>query len=123
MEVDTTKYLDFLDITYTTLARYYEGKDPKKELQYTAYSAKVNKTIAQRQREAFMAIEHYKQEVQTLASENDSLTESQSLIRNNLKLVLGVLAFVLFLTFFLFRRYKKSKGKVADVLKEKEIIT
>lgn len=122
-EVDTTKYLDFLDITYTALARFYEGKNTEKELQYTSYSAQVNKIIAQRQREAFIAIEHYKEEVETLASENDSLNESQSLIKKNLKLVLTILGFTLLLMYLLFRLYKKSKGKVADVLKEKEIIT
>jgi|GEM_PF-5460751 len=122
-EVDTTKYLDFLDVTYTTLARFYEGKDPEKEIHYISLSASVNKTIAKRQREAFIAIEHYKEEVQILASENDSLTEKQSIIKKNLKLVLAILGLVLLLMYLLFRLYKKSKGKVADALKENEIIT
>lgn len=123
MVVDTTKYLDFLDITYTTLAKYYANIDTEKQLKYTEYSASINKTIAKRQREAFLAIELYKKNLKQLESQNIALNESQSIIRKNLKLVIGVSIVLLLLLFLIYKRYQKSRGETANMLKEKEILS
>ncbi|MDT0556527.1 LytR/AlgR family response regulator transcription factor [Patiriisocius hiemis] len=121
--VDTTKYLDFLDVSYNTLAAYYNGKDTQKQLKYTQYSAQVNKTIAERQKEAFMAIELYKQDVESLEFENIALNESKSSIKKNLTIVLVALFGLLLVLFFIYKGYQKSKVETASVVKEKEILS
>ena len=121
-QVDTTKYLDFLDVSYTTLAKYFSEENPKKELQYRVYSAKVNKVIADRQREAFSAILKYKTEVAKLELENDELNNAKSWFKNNFWRSIGILALLVTILFLLFRKYRKSQTTVQTVTEEKQRI-
>lgn len=121
--VDTTKYLDFLDVSYTTLARHFEDKNPEKQLKYTALSAAINKVMLQRQREAYIAIERYKSDLESLESSNIALSESQSLVQKNLKRVLIISSGLALLLFFIYHRYRKSKNEAASAVMEKQLLS
>ncbi len=121
-EVDTTKYLDFLDISYTTLARYYEDKDVEKELQYLSYSAEINRIIAARQRVAFMAIKKYKDQVADLEEENSTLSQVNQFLKNNFLLLIGISIALVLLVFLLYRKYYRARNRMAAVSEEKEQI-
>ena len=121
-EVDTTKYLDFLDITYATLAKYYKGKDANKELQYLSNSAEVNRIISMHQKQAFSAILKYKTELAALEAENSNLSETNTMVRKNLLALIGILLLLTVIVIVIFRKYKRSRKKTAAVLEEKERI-
>lgn len=121
-EVDTTKYLDFLDITYATLAKYYKGKDANKELQYLSNSAEVNRIISMHQKQAFSAILKYKTELAALEAENSNLSETNTMVRKNLLALIGILLLLAVIVVVIFRKYKRSRKKTAAVLEEKERI-
>lgn len=118
--VDTTKYLDFLDVSYTTLAQYFKDVDPSKQLQYMSYSAQINKTIVDRQRKAYGAILRYKAEVATLENANTSLTKSNSNFKRNLLITMGLLLLLLTSVVVLTKKYRRSKSRVTKVIQEKE---
>lgn len=122
MEVDTTKYLDFLDVSYTTLARYYQERDVSKELQYLSYSAEINRIIAARQRVAFMAIRKYQDQVNDLEQTNTNLSDRNNFFKNNLVTLLGISILLLVTVFFLYRKYYRTRTKVAEIIVEKEQI-
>ncbi|NND62629.1 MAG: LytTR family transcriptional regulator [Flavobacteriaceae bacterium] len=119
-EVDTTKYLDFLDVSYATLANYYKGKNPEKELQYLSYSTQINRIITARQKEAFSAILKYKNEVSQLESKNSDLAKANAFIRNNLFALIVILLALSVLAVIIFQKYKKSRRKAESVLIEKQ---
>ncbi|GAB5400238.1 MAG: hypothetical protein Aureis2KO_18230 [Aureisphaera sp.] len=119
-EVDTTKYLDFLDITYSSLAKYYSEKDLQKELMYTSHSAEINRIISLHQKQAFSAILKYKSELAALESENSNLAESNSSVKTNLILVAGLLLLIAIITIVIYRKYKRSRKTAEDVLLEKQ---
>ncbi len=119
-EVDTTKYLDFLDVSYATLADYYKGKDLNKELRYISYSATVNRLISARQKEAFSAIMKYKNEVQELESENSNLAKANSFFKNNLLLSVGILVALAIIAILIFQKYKKKAVEAAEIREEKQ---
>lgn len=121
-EVDTTKYLDFLDISYTTLARYYKDKNVNKELQYLSYSAEINRIIAARQRIAFMAIQKYKEQLADLEEENTSLSDLNRFFKNNMFTLLLISVLLLTVVFLLYRKYYRTRTQVAQVSEEKEQI-
>ncbi|MDC8004652.1 LytTR family DNA-binding domain-containing protein [Aureisphaera galaxeae] len=121
-EVDTTKYLDFLDISYSSLARFYKGKDAQKELKYTSYSAEINRIISLHQKQAFSAILKYKSELAALESENTDLAKSNTTARNNLILTAGLLLLLGVIAIIIFRKYRSSRRKTEDVLLEKQRI-
>ncbi len=121
-EVDTTKYLDFLDITYATLAKYYKGKDANKELQYLSNSAEVNRIISMHQKQAFSAILKYKTELAALEAENSNLSETNTMVRKNLLALIGIVLLLTVIVVVIFRKYKRSRKKTAAVLEEKERI-
>lgn len=119
-EVDTTQYLDFLDITYATLARYYENRDPKKQLQYVTNSAEVNRIIAARQREAFAAVKQYKDQVSDLQEVNTDLLDSNTFIKNNLVTVIVVSVLLTILLILLLMKYRRSRSQVIKEQGERE---
>lgn len=119
-EVDTTKYLDFLDISYTTLAQFYQDRDVKKELQYLSYSVEVNKIIAARQKFAFMAIRKYQDQVNDLEQTNTDLSDKNSFFKNNLLTLLLISILLLIIVFFLYRKYYRTRSKVKAITVEKE---
>jgi len=118
-EVDTTKYLDYLDVSYSSLAQYYHGKDPVKELQYLSYSSTINKTIIARQREAFSAILKYNNELSQLEEQNTSLAKTNLFFKNNLFVVLGLLLLLVVVIVVVLRKYKRSRLKAREALLEK----
>ncbi|MBX2828957.1 MAG: LytTR family transcriptional regulator [Flavobacteriaceae bacterium] len=122
IEVDTTKYLDFLDISYSSLAKFYKGKDLQKELQYTSYSAEINRIISVHQKQAFSAILKYKSELASLESENTDLAKSNTVARKNLWLTVGLLLLLGIIALVIFRKYRRSRRKTEDVIQEKERI-
>lgn len=119
-EVDTTKYLDYLDVSYATLARYFHDKDPKKELQYLSYSTTINKIIAARQKEAFSAILKYNNEVAQLEEQNSSLAKANAFFKNNLFVVLGLLLLLVVVVVVVLRKYKRSRENARAALFEKQ---
>jgi DNA-binding LytR/AlgR family response regulator len=119
-EVDTTKYLDFLDVSYSNLANYYHGNDPEKELQYLSYSTKINKIISSRQKEAFSAILKYNHEVAQLEEENSRLAQTNLFIKNNLFLVLGLVLLLGVVVVVVLRKYKRSRENASDAVREKQ---
>jgi len=121
-EVDTTKYLDFLDVSYTTLAEYFKGRDTKKVLQYMSYSAEVNKIIADRQKEAFTSILRYKSELNQLEVENTELTNKNHWFKANFWRLIGISIILLTTLFFLYKKYKQSRSRVAVISEEKELL-
>lgn len=118
--VDTTKYLNFLDVSYTTLANYFKDVDPRKQLQYMSYSAQINKVIVDRQRKAYGAILRYKDEVASLESANTNLTKSNSNFKRNLLITMGMLLLLLGLVVILTKKYRRSKSRETKVIQEKE---
>jgi len=118
--VDTTKYLDFLDVSYTTLANYFQNKDTNKQLKYLSYSAQINKIIVERQRKAYGAILRYKDEVKDLETENSNLSVSNSNFKRNLLISIGFLCLLLAIVFVLIQKYKKTRAREDIVSKEKE---
>ena len=122
-EVDTTKYLDFLDVSYVALARYYSKVDAKKELKYVSSSAAVNKIIAERQKRAFTAIMRYKNEVDNLEKENTTLLSSKAWFKSNFWLVIIFSALLIIGLFLLFKKYIASRSRVEEVIVEKEQLT
>ena len=121
-EVDTTKYLDFLDVSYTTLGRYYKGKDINKELQYLSYATQINKAISSRQKEAFSTILKYNNEVAELEKKNSSLSEVNSFFKNNLLASLGLLLILIILVFIILKKYRVSTKRMATAILEKHRI-
>ncbi|MEM7187794.1 MAG: LytTR family DNA-binding domain-containing protein, partial [Bacteroidota bacterium] len=121
-QVDTTKYLDYLDITYSTLARYYHGKNAAKEVQYLSYSTTINKIISARQKEAFSAILKYNAELAQLEEQNTNLAKANSFFKNNLYLVLGVAGVLLVVVLVVLRQYLRSRRKTREAEMEKEEI-
>ena len=119
-EVDTTKYLDYLDVSYAALARYFHGKDPKKELQYLSYSTAINKLIVARQKEAFSAILKYNSELLQLEEQNTSLAKANAFFKNNLFVVLGLLIFLVVVVVVVLRKNKSSRENVRTALLEKQ---
>jgi hypothetical protein len=119
-EVDTTKYLDFLDVSYSTLSRYYKGKNPNKELQYLSYSMQINKIISTRQKEAFSAILKYNNELAQLEKTNSILVEANSFFKTNLFAVLGLLLLLGIVVIVILRKFKGSRKRAAKVLLEKQ---
>jgi len=118
--VDTTKYLDFLDVSYTTLAHYFKDVDPSKQLQYMSYSAQINKIIVDRQRKAYGAILRYKDEVASLETANTNLSKSNSNFKRNLLITMGLLLLLLGLVVILTKKYRRSKSRETKVIQEKE---
>jgi len=118
--VDTTKYLNFLDVSYTTLANYFKDVDPTKQLQYMSYSAQINKIIVDRQRKAYGAILRYKDEVASLKTANTNLTKSNSNFKRNLLVTIGFLLLLLTLVIVLIKKYRRSKSRETKVIQEKE---
>lgn len=118
--VDTTKYLDFLDVSYTTLANYFKDVDPSKQLQYMSYSAQINKVIVDRQRKAYGAILRYKDEVASLETANTNLTKSNSNFKRNLLITMGLLLLLLASFIVLNKKYRRSKSRETKVIQEKE---
>ena len=118
--VDTTKYLDFLDVTYSTLAKYFKNNDTNKQLKYLSYSAQINKIIVERQRKAYGAILRYKDEVKDLETANTNLSVSNSNFKRNLLISIGFLCLLLAVVFVLIRKYKKTRAREDIVSKEKE---
>ncbi len=117
--VDTTKYLDYLDVSYKVLARYFEGADPVKGLSYLASSNKIGDIIIKNQRETFTAVMKYKSELDTLQQENILLVKSNSGIRNNLTLFIGLFIVLAICLFVLYKKYSVSKTTVEEVMQEK----
>jgi DNA-binding LytR/AlgR family response regulator len=119
-EVDTTKYLDYLDVSYATLARYYHGKNPDMELQYLSYSTTINRIISARQKQAFSAILKYNNELSQLEQQNTNLEEANSLFKNNLYLVIGLLIVLAIAVMVVLRKYMRSrkKAKLAELEKQ-----
>ncbi|MEM7084605.1 MAG: LytTR family DNA-binding domain-containing protein [Bacteroidota bacterium] len=118
--VDTTKYLDFLDVSYTTLAHYFKDVNPSKQLKYLSYSAQINKIIVDRQRKAYGAILRYKEEVASLETANTNLTKSNSNFKRNLIITMGFLLLLLILVIVLTKKYRRSKSRETKVIREKE---
>lgn len=120
--VDTTKYLDYLDVSYSTLARYYHGKDPVKEVQYLSYSTALNRIITARQKEAFSAILRYNNELVQLEQQNTNLAEANSIFKNNLYLVVGLLILLAITVMVVLRKYRRSRKMAAESEQEKQEI-
>lgn len=118
--VDTTKYLDYLDVSYATLARYFHGKDAEKELRYLSYSTTLNKIIAARQKEAFSAILKFNNELAQLEEQNTSLAKANSFFKNNLIVVLGLLLLLVVVMVVVLRKYMRSRIKTRDAVLEKQ---
>ncbi len=121
-EVDTTKYLDFLDISYASLANYYKGKDAQKELQYLSYSAEINRIISLHQKQAFSAILKYKSELAALESENTDLAKSNTTAKNRLLLVVGLLLLLGVVVVVVLKMYQRSRQRATDAVREKQHI-
>lgn len=121
-EVDTTKYLDYLDVSYSTLARYYHAKNSAKEVQYLSYSTTINKIISARQKEAFSAILKYNNELAQLEEQNTSLTRANSFIKNNLFVVVGLVVLLLVVVLVVLRKYRSSRQKADRAEEEKQKI-
>jgi DNA-binding LytR/AlgR family response regulator len=119
-EVDTTKYLDYLDVTYATLARYFHRKDANKELRYLLYSTTINKIIVARQKEAFSAILKYNNELVQLEEQNTSLAKANLFFKNNLFIVLVLLLLLVVVVVVVLRKYIRSRIKARDAVLEKQ---
>lgn len=121
-QVDTTKYLDYLDVSYATLANYFNKVDVSKELQYVSYSGKINRILSNRRREAFTEVLKYKEEVSALEAENLDLESANTWFRNNLLLLAIILMATLSLALILYKRYRRSVAEVVEVASEKRRI-
>lgn len=119
-EVDTTKYLDFLDISYSTLAKYFQGRDKEKELKYITYSANINKVIAIRQREAFTAVKLYKDQVADLEEANTTLSDANTFFKRNMLTLVGVSLLLISVVIWLFLKYYRSRVKFKEVHGERQ---
>ena len=120
--VDTSKYLVYLDFTYTLLAQYYESHDAEKATKYLQASSKINRRIMHNQKEAYSAMVNYHEKVDNLAEENTTLNASNSFFKNNLVLLLLILIVVLAVSFGLYRKYQTSQLKSQALEREKEDI-
>ncbi len=120
--VDTTQFLDYLYFTYNVLAKHYTNVDKDKSIQYQTYANNINRNIIDNQKEAFINIVKYREEVENLQDENTNLNDSVSFLENNFFLLsllsLGLLALLV----FVYKKYKSSAKEKIEVEKEKEII-
>ncbi|WP_298514562.1 LytTR family DNA-binding domain-containing protein [uncultured Kordia sp.] len=121
-KVDTTQFLDYLYFTYDVLAKHYTTADKDKSIQYQTYANNINRNIIENQKEAFVNIVKYREEVENLQDENTSLNDSVSFLENNFVLLSILSIGLLALLVFVYKKYKSSAKEKIEVEKEKEII-
>lgn len=122
-KVDTTQFLDYVYFSYDVLSRHYATTPEKdKSIQYQGYANNINRQIIANQKEAFLNIVKYREEVENLQDKNTNLNDSMSFLRNNF-LLLSVLSIgLLALLIFVFRKYKTSAKEKIKVEEEKKQI-
>lgn len=121
-QVDTTQYLDYLYFTYDVLSKHYATVDKDKGFQYQTYANNISRSIIANQKEAFVNIVKYQEEVENLQDENNNLNDSVSFLENNFFLLSILSIGLLALLVFVYKKYKSSAKQKIEAEKEKEII-
>ena len=121
-DVDTTQFLDYVYFSYDVLSNHFIDLDKNKSIKYKTYANNINKQIITNQKEAFINIIKYREEVENLQDKNFHLTSTVSIIKNNMFSIIIVSLILLVLVFYFFKAYKKSDKKSKSIEEEKEEI-
>ena len=121
-QVDTTQFLDYVYFSYDVLSNHYLESNTTKSLQYKDYANRITQQIVANQKEAFLNIIKYREEVENLQDKNSNLQTTVSVIKNNLFLIVAIALVLLAFVFYYFKAYKKSNEKSKIIAEEKEEI-
>ncbi len=122
-QVDTTQFLDYVYFSYEALSNHFIDIDKNKSFKYKTYANNITQQIIANQKEAFVNIIKYREEVENLQDENSNLTSTVSVIKNNLFSIITISFILLAFVFYFFKAYKTSDKKSKIIEQEKaEII-
>ena len=121
-QVDTTQFLDYVYFSYDILSAHFFDTDKDKSIQYKDYANRVSQQVVANQKEAFINIIKYREEVENLKNEKANLLSSVGVIKNNLFLIVVIAFLLLVFVFYYFKTYKKSDEKSKMIAERKEEI-
>ncbi|MFK8060644.1 MAG: LytR/AlgR family response regulator transcription factor [Polaribacter sp.] len=121
-KVDTTQFLDYLYFSYDALSNHYIDIDKNKSLQYKTYANNITQQIIANQKEAFVNIIKYREEVENLQDKNADLTSTMAIVKNNLFSIIALSVVLLAFVLYYFKAYRKSDKKSKIIEEEKEEI-
>lgn len=121
-EVDKTQFLDYIYFSYDALSNHFITIDKDKSIQYKTYANTITRQIITNQKEAFIDVIKYKDEIENLKDKNSDLSSTISLIKNNLAAIIVISFMLLVLVFYFFKKYQTSTKKSKIIEEEKEEI-
>ena len=121
-QVDTTQFLDYIYFSYDVLSNYFIANDKDKSIKYKTYANNITQQIIANQKEAFVNIIKYREEVENLKDENSDLSTTVSIIKNNLFSIIIISFVLLGLVFYFFKKYLNSNNKSKIIEEEKSKI-
>ena len=121
-QVDTTQFLDYVYFSYDALSNHYIDIDKNKSIKYKTYANRITQQIIANQKEAFVNIIKYREEVESLQEKNSTLSATLSVIKNNLFSIIAISFILLAFLFYYFKAYKKSDKKSKIIEEEKDEI-
>lgn len=121
--VDTTQFLDYVYFSYDVLSNHFSNVNNKeKSNRYREYANNVTKRLVANQKQAFVNMIKYKEEVKALQNENSNLTSAISFFRKNLVYIILFSIVLLLMVFYFFKKYKKSDQTSKSLEEEKKDI-